>query len=335
MIEGHGDDLHRYQGKVKYNFSSNIYAGVNHEGLMKHISSLGNLIKSYPEPEPVSLERLIASEHGVRPEEVLVTNGATEAIYLIARVLGEKRAGIVSPTFREYQDACRINGLQVVFISEVTDSADVESVWVCNPNNPTGKVIDKNLLLREACLHPEKLFVIDQAYALYTSLPVVSPSEGVGAGNIILLSSLTKQFAVPGLRIGYAVGSEKLLERIRGVRMPWSVGGISISGAEYLIEHKDSYAIDSEGLHREALRLAEAFGEIGIDVCETDCNFILCRLPEGRRADELKECLVERVGILIRDASNFEGLDSRCFRVAAQGREENDLLIKALKKWIL
>ncbi len=117
--------------------------------------------------------------------------------------------------------------------------------------------------------------------------------------------------------------------------MPWSVGGISISGAEYLIEHKDSYAIDSEGLHREALRLAEAFGEIGIDVCETDCNFILCRLPEGRRADELKECLVERVGILIRDASNFEGLDSRCFRVAAQGREENDLLIKALKEWIL
>ena len=155
MIEGHGDDLHRYQGKVKYNFSSNIYAGVNHEGLMKHISSLGNLIKSYPEPEPVSLERLIATEHGVRPEEVLVTNGATEAIYLIARVLGGKRAGIVSPTFREYQDACRINGLQVVFISEVTDSADVESVWVCNPNNPTGKVIDKNLLLREACLHPE------------------------------------------------------------------------------------------------------------------------------------------------------------------------------------
>ena len=334
MINGHGDDLHLFKGKIRHNFSTNIISGVDHSGLMRHLSASTRLLSSYPEPEPLSLEARLARASGVAPEEVIVANGATELIYLIARATGGGRVAIVSPTFREYQDASLMWGARIDFIKEPEMAEDYDAMWLCNPNNPTGRVIEKSRLLASASRHPGTLFIIDQAYSDYTSLPVLSACEAVGAGNIILLKSLTKRYAAPGLRIGYAIGDSRNLQRIRGFRMPWSVGAVGLEGAAYLLDHTDDYPIDANFLHKEALRLSDGLRCLGICVEPTDCNFILCRLPEGMRACELKGWLVENYGILIRDASNFEGLDSRYFRVAAQREDENDLLVKSIKEWM-
>ena len=334
MLHGHGDDLYRYGGKIRHNFSSNVYSDVDHSALMSHLAGLGDILKNYPEPEALSLEAKIASVIGVAPEEVLVTNGATEAIYLIAMSQRGRETQIVAPAFREYQDACAIHGVTVRFIADIAEiSESATSLWLCNPANPTGHVTDIGMLKSTIGRHPDKLFVIDQAYAAYSVLPVLDAKDAVAAGNVILLSSLTKDFAVPGLRIGYAVGNREILDRLRSMRMPWSVNAIAIEAAGYLLDHRHDYRIDTQFLHREAQRLAAGFSAMGISTTPTDCNFLLCQLPHST-ASTLKQYLIDNHGILIRDASNFEGLTSRHFRVAAQSPSANTLLLSATRRFL-
>ncbi len=334
MIDGHGDDAFRYEGQIKINFSTNIHQTVDHAGLMKYLGSLGDVFRNYPEPIPYSVEEMLASQIHVSSENVMVTNGATEAIYMIAHFAHDGHSAIVVPTFREYQDACDIFNHTITFIStpEMLPK-DCTTVWVCNPNNPTGRVVEKQFLKDLIASNPDKLFVIDQAYADYSNKDMISYYEAIELKNVILLSSLTKRFAVPGLRIGYAVGDNSVIEALRKIRMPWSVNSIAIESAKYLLTHSKEYKINANELHAEAMRISDAFKDLGISVLPTDCNFILAKLP-GHSAGELKEWLIANYGILIRDASNFEGLTKEYFRIAAQSREENDILINALEKWM-
>lgn len=332
MTEGHGDDIYRYGCRIEHNFSTNVYAGFDHSALFAHLASVAGSIANYPEPTPASVERLLAHNCCIAPECVMVTNGATEAIYLIAQWLRGKRSAVVSPTFSEYEDACRIHGHSLRFISSIGDvPEDVDAVWLCNPNNPTGSVTPRDELLELVRDRQDTVFVIDQAYADYTAIPLIREYEAVELPNVLLLGSLTKRFAIPGLRIGYAVGNAALMSRIRSLRMPWSVNQLAIEGANYLLAHEEDYPIDAGMLHREALRMARAFEAMGITVKPTDCNFILCSLPA--KASGLKDYLAETHGILIRDASNFRGLTPHHFRVAALTPAQNDLLITAIREW--
>ena len=174
MTDGHGDDLYRYGDKVRSNFSTNICSAVDHTALLEHLAGMGERIKSYPEPTPVSVESCLAGQLDIPAEAVMVTNGATETIYLIAQSRYGGRSQIVVPTFREYQDACRLFRHQIRFISGI-DSVNSGSdlVWLCNPNNPTGNVTERDRLVECIRSHPDVLFVIDQAYADYTELPVL------------------------------------------------------------------------------------------------------------------------------------------------------------------
>lgn len=224
MIDGHGDDIWRYNDKVKHNFSTNIHSAFDHSRLMEHIALSVGTVTSYPEPEPRSVERLIASINGVDSANVMVTNGATESIYLLAQSAGRCHSAIVVPTFSEYKDACTLHSHRISLVDSLSDIPDgCGMVWLCNPNNPTGIVTSKDRLLKAAENHPGTVFVIDQAYADYTLSATLTAREAVDAGNIILLGSLTKRFGVPGLRIGYSVGCAETIGRAKEWRMPWSV----------------------------------------------------------------------------------------------------------------
>lgn len=335
MIEGHGDDLFRFKGKVRINFSTNIPQNVSHDRLLDHLYNCGAIFSNYPEPEPRSVERSIAKINNLSPENIIVTNGATEAIYLLAHLFMGKKSAVIAPTFREYQDAAKVFSHSVSFIHFINEieSCDADVIWLCNPNNPTGQVFDREKLLSVIDRCPDKVFVIDQAYSLYSVKPVLSMKDASERKNVVILYSLTKQFMIPGLRIGYAVGPADLFNDLRKLRMPWSVNSLAIEAAHYLLDNNDDYRIDKSVLHEEALRLSEALRDMGMTVEQTDCNFLLAKLSSGT-AEELKEWMVENHGILIRDASNFEGLTQSHFRIAAQSREENDLFIKSMKEWI-
>ncbi len=334
MTEGHGDDIYRYGAAVRYNFSSNILCGVDHTALMAHLASCMAAVSNYPEPVPVTLERRLADEEGVEPDCIAVTNGATEAIYLIAGAMTDMTSAVLQPAFSEYADACRLFNHRVLNCMSMDDiPRDAAVVWLCNPGNPAGHVIGKSLLTELVTSRRDTLFVIDQAYADYTLKPVMTGAEAVACGNVILLNSLTKRFSVPGLRIGYAIGQARLLDRLRQRRMPWSVNGPAIEAACFLLDHKHEYVIDARAMHEEARRLSCGLRKLGVAVEPTDCNFILCRLPHGR-SGALKDWLMERYGILIRDASNFYGLTPAHFRVAVQGRHADDIFINAIGQWM-
>lgn len=335
MIEGHGDDLYKYGKKIVSNFSSNVYNRIDHSGLYQRLNERLSTICSYPEPMPYSLESEIARRYSLTPRQVCVTNGATEAIYLIAQVFQGRISAVLGPTFSEYADACRVHRHKVKpFYSLDALPEDAELVWICNPNNPTGEVRNKEDLKALVDSHPDKLFIFDQSYKYFTLKSLLGIKEAASFPNVILLHSMTKQYAIPGLRVGYFTASEGLTDDVRCRRMPWSVNSLAIEAAKYLLEEGDGISADIPQLLAERERLTNLLLATGmLEIWPTDTHYMLIKLRMGKAA-ALKDFLAVNHGILIRDASNFEGLDERFFRIATQTPEENDKLVKAISEWM-
>lgn len=335
MIDGHGDDSYKYQHPITSNFSSNVYNDVDLSGLHAHLCRHITAISSYPEPEPYTLEARLASWHALSADEVCVTNGATEAIYLIAQTFRETRTAILMPTFSEYADACRMHAHRLLSLYTLADELpeDVRMLWLCNPNNPTGEVRDKAFLLSYIAKHPHICFVIDQSYEYFTLQELLTATQAVKLPNVLLLHSLTKRYAIPGLRLGYVTGDAGLLKCLRVNRMPWSVNQLAIEAGLYLLENGVPQTLELPAYLQECASLREALLALGgLEVWPTDTHYMLVRLRFGK-ASALKDYLADEHGILIRDASNFEGLDEGFFRIATQTPEENCNLVRAIGEW--
>ena len=324
MIEGHGDDLYRYNN-ITMNFSSNIYNGTDLSALEAHLAACMDVIRSYPEPSAASLEQMIAHDCDISPDEVLVTSGAVDAIYLIAQAFRDwGTCRVMQPTFREYEDACRVFGFR-----ECEDGA---LCWLCNPNNPTGTVLPVKDVLALADRH--RLLVVDQSYEDYTMAPLLQPADVVARDNVILLHSMTKRYAVPGLRLGYVTASSEVIRRLREQYRPWAVNALSLEAGKWLIGQGGTAIPDLRAYLDETARLRSMLNEIdGIKALETQTNFFLCTIDNGT-ASELKEYLAREHGILIRDASNFTGLTPQYFRIATQSPTQNDTLVTAIKQYL-
>ncbi len=319
MINGHGDDAYKYKD-IRIDFSSNICAHGSHEALMAHLAARPDLLDHYPEPEAWSLERMIAERHDIDPACVIVTSGATEAIYLIAHAF-RYRPVIPQPTFSEYADACEMAGVE---------EGGREVMWLCNPNNPTGEVYDQLYIDRMMAEHD--LLVLDQSYEGYTDAPVMTPRWGCRTASSIQIHSMTKMYGVPGLRLGYITAHEQLTEQLRRYLRPWSVSALAVEAGKYLLLHEELLCQPDLA---EARRLRDALLQLpGISVAPTQTNFMLCNLAHGTAA-LLKEYLATQHGILIRDASNFRGLTPQHFRIAAQSPVENEALISAISHFLL
>lgn len=334
MINGHGDDIHKYEDKILINFSSNIYVKQDMTALHDFLCSRLRKVHSYPEPDACSLNTLLAEKYQIASENIQVTNGATEAIYLLAQAYQNSHSTIVIPTFSEYEDACRVNKHQLRYYRGLKDiDDDINLVWLCNPNNPDGRIYDIDYLKQMIENHPDILFVIDQSYASFSNYPTLSIREATSYTNVVLIHSMTKQYAIPGLRLGYITAHCAVIEKVKRFSMPWSVNTLAIEGGKYLINN-DSEHINVEDYLYESIRLqAELDKVIGLEVIPSPMHYFLCKL-ENRKASELKQWLIEKYGILIRDASNFRGLDEHYFRIATQSADENERLIKAFKEWI-
>ena len=321
MIEGHGDDLYRYDN-IKMNFSSNIYAGTDLSELETFLSSRLDTIRSYPEPSAATLERMIATDCGISPDEVLVTSGAVDAIYLIAQAWRDAgTCHVIQPTFREYEDACRVFGYQ--------EQEDGALCWLCNPNNPTGSVLPASEVMALAERH--RLLVVDQSYEDYTMSPLLAPAQAVKCDNVILLHSMTKRYAVPGLRLGFITARAGIISLLREQYRPWAINALSLEAGKWLVERGETAIPDLNSYLAETQRLRRALDRIDrIGTMETMTNFFLCTIREAT-ASELKEYLAREHGILIRDASNFTGLTPHHFRIATQSPDQNDALVAAIR----
>ena len=338
MIFGHGDDAYRYGDQITADFSSNIYFGADLTDLQVHLASRFGVVGHYPEPEAISLEKMLAEKLGVPEDMVMVTNGATEAIYLIAQLYSGWASVIPQPTFTEYEDACKLynhilsynadNGLGVLPEDRI--------YWLCNPNNPTGNVLNKHLIRHIVRENPRYLYVIDQSYEDYTLSPVIRAQDMTDCYNLMLVYSLSKKYCIPGLRLGYIFSSPIIIDRLRQIRQPWTVNAIAIEAGKYLLEKDPKMIPDLPGYLAEAQRLREELSAIdGVMVMDTATHFMLVNINHGNaNALDLKQWLIDRYGILIREASNFRSLDNHCFRVTARTPEENDRLVEAIKAYL-
>ena len=368
MISGHGDDLYRY-GNIVANFSSNVYNNVEHKPLWEHLAGRMECMVSYPEPQPYTLEGAIAEKCGVEPSNVCVTNGATEAIYLVAQCFAGETSVIFVPTFSEYADACKIHRHNVTPVSQLSQIEEqcavggANVVWICNPNNPTGKVADKGRLLSLVAKYKDVVFVMDQSYEFFTDKELVGVVEGASYDNLVLLHSMTKRYAVPGVRLGYITASSVLLDSIKSCRMPWAVNAFAIETGMFLLNNDISKSTNINVLLERSRDLAgrlEAFGAGSPEGCffevePSNTHYMLVRIARlllyrgvcamgdfvhdaeqvgfrSASAAVLKEHLAKEWGILIRDASNFATLGEGHFRIATQTDAQNELLVKALER---
>ncbi|OMP76812.1 aminotransferase class I/II-fold pyridoxal phosphate-dependent enzyme [[Flexibacter] sp. ATCC 35208] len=336
MILGHGDDRYLYSREILADFSSNVYYKGLSIGLVHHLSTQLFRLKNYPEANAQSLQEALAQWHEITPSQVLATNGATEAFYLVAHAWRGQSATVVIPAFAEYEDACRVNDISVSHLEWSSLKQDTtfatELVFLGNPNNPTGALLSVDFLQALLLNNTTITFVIDEAYVDFTHERKSLVNSLDDLPNLIIIKSLTKTYAIPGLRLGYLLSSTDTIAKITVSKMPWSVNALAIEAGLYIVAHKEQLTFNAVDLLQDTANLMAALS-IHVKVMPTQTNFFLCELINGTAAD-LKAYLVEEHSLLIRDASNFKSLSPKHFRVATQTPEKNALLIKGINAWM-
>lgn len=336
MLNGHGNDLYDHLNKIRFDFSSNIPYRNASAKIAAHLADKLHLISNYPDPNARQLTQQLAVHHDISADNILVTNGSAEAFYLLAHLFAEKNSAISFPAFAEYEDACTLHNHQFSFFPIRELHADsrftCETVWFAVPNNPDGVIIPAKTISSLCNKHPQTFFIIDNAYGeLCPQSPSVLPLHKHHP-KLISVHSLTKTFAIPGLRLGYIVADASVIERLQPLRTPWTVNALALAAGSFVMENYTDLLPDSELLCRESAEFQRQLADIpSLEVTPSPCNYFLVRLKKGTAA-KLKTHFIEKHGVLIRDASNFRGLSSSHFRLSVQSKEHDDLLINALRK---
>ncbi len=300
-------------------------------------------LSAYPDPECVELREAIGRSVGVESSRILVGNGSTELIHLLARscLSEQSAAAIFTPTFGEYEAACRLqrvtpvalspsdNGFRwnvqaaIDFIAETRPSV----VFLCNPNNPTGVYLGEREVTRVArALRGIGLLVLDEAYVSFVedrwdSLHLLNMP------NLALLRSMTKDYALTGLRLGYMLASGDVIERVRRFQYSWSVNAPAQAAGIAALSDPGHVERGREAVYAGKRFLSDAFASLGLECLPSAANFLLIRVGQ---ATELRLALLQRYKICVRDCTSF-GL-SEYIRVGIRGMDDNRKLVEAFKQ---
>ncbi|WP_459212269.1 pyridoxal phosphate-dependent aminotransferase [Aquimarina rhabdastrellae] len=334
---GHGDDLYRYKDiKIRANFSSNVWYEGTPQRLLDHLQQQLSTIESYPAPSAETLVQQIATHHHLLPNSAIVTNGATEAFYLIAHAFQNSSVTICTPTFSEYELASKVHNLDITYVNRAVVTQhhfDTPLAFICNPNNPDGFENTVEELSKLVRSYPETCFVIDEAYIDFTPSDISALSLVQKFKNVIIVKSLTKVFCIPGLRLGYLLAHLETISTLVTYKIPWNVNSLALHAGSYIFEHYQELFPDMQQCFEHTSLLKQQLNTLdSFEVLPSNTNYFLVKLqkPESKA---LKEYLVREHQLLIRDASNFRTLDQYYIRIASQSPEKNNALIKALQQW--
>lgn len=298
----------------------------------------------YPEIDAACLRQALAVRLKLDPAQVLAGGGTTEFIYLIPRALRPRRALGFVPTYRDYAEAARLAGCPWIALATewergfARDLVRLEAaarpgdlVFLCNPNNPTGHLIPPDAMQAFCLRHPEVTVVVDEAYAEFLG-PALSCIQAAMPRNLLALRSPTKFYAVPGVRLGYCVGHRDPIAQLLDAKEPWTVSAPALAVGLALLDCAGYDARVRDWIGREKPALEALLAALsGLAVCPGAANFVLCRIQgETPTSAELRAACLAR-GLLIRDASNFEGLDSHYFRIAVRTARENKRMARIIR----
>jgi adenosylcobyric acid synthase len=344
----HGGNVHRLarqqhlSSRKILDFSANINPLGPPEWLRATISRTIEKLVHYPDPESYDLVRSIALQYHVPVEAVIPANGTTELLYHLPKILHRSRAIIPMPSYVDYARVMNLAGITVepfllspesgftldplALSSSLTGD---EVVVIGSPNNPTGNVVDPDGILKVAADFPKTIFVIDEAFLDFVE---TGRSLAGQADNIITLNSLTKFYAIPGLRLGFGVFPEEYADALRALMPPWTVNSLAQAVGERVFDDARYRQESVQLCTRLRLELKEALEKIpALKVFDSSANYLLCHLQNGMGATTLSEKLLQD-GIAIRVCANYHGLDDSYFRIAVRTQEENQVLIGALER---
>jgi len=352
----HGGDIYSARERLRKNgnspeildFSANINPLGLPEGVRQAIRDSADTFDIYPDPLCRELVSGLSRHEGAPAEWILCGNGAADVIYRTVYAVKPKKAMVLAPTFAEYEEAlravsCRVvryelrgeNGFQTgEGLPDALDE-DLDMLFLCNPNNPTGQLIHKDLLLEivRRCKNLGILLFMDECFNEFLEDPEeYTAKEYVKAfDNLIILKAFTKIYAMAGIRLGYCISANTgLLGRIREAGQPWSVSTpAQIAGLRAMAEKE--YLAETRKLIREEREyLVPQLRDLGITVIASNANYIFIKDSRGMDAP-LHEMLFEK-GILIRNCDNYIGLGPGYYRICIKKHEENVKLIEAIKE---
>ena len=344
----HGGD--RYGASLETHFSQeellDFSANINPLGMPESIKEaiLTGLTASlhYPDPLCRRLRAELAEKEGVEAESILCGNGGADLIYRLVYALRPKQALVTAPAFAEYEEALQQAGAQVrryrllasmeldrAYLQAVTE--DLDLLFICNPNNPTGLLTGRPLLLEilEKAKALEICVCIDECFLDFVREKEAYTLTGMLADypGLLILKSFTKLYAMPGLRLGYLLSkNQELLERIRQAGQPWSVSEPAQQAGIAALGERDFRQRTLAFVEKERERLQTALIKLGCTVWPGRANYLCFRVPgEPERYEKLLE-----MGILIRRCQNYHGLTKEDYRAAVRTPEENSRFLQAV-----
>jgi threonine-phosphate decarboxylase len=353
MLSGHGGNIKQICDKYGINpdeiidFSASINPLGCPDVVRKAVSEQFNDILHYPDSQCTDLRKTIAEKVPCNESNIIVGNGSNELFYLIPRALRPEKGVLLQPTFAEFNDAfCNSNIEVIEIINDDKDFPVINTnisrlksvkdcmVFLCNPNNPTGQLTRREDIIELVNDNPKRLIVIDEAfmdfveddekYSVIRDAPLMD--------NLIVVRSLTKFYGFPGLRLGYLVANESIVNKLMRYKEPWTVNtiaqvaGMAAINDEAFATNTRQYVSGEKTFLYDGLKIIK-----DIHPFQPTVNFILVRIEDsGITSSEIQNLLLKS-NILIRDCSNFVGLDENYFRVAVKTREENRKLLSALK----
>lgn len=285
----------------------------------------------YPTTDGSGVKQFYESRFHISADCVLAGNGSIDLIYDIPRILNIKRALIPQPSFHDYTRACQAIGAKIIN-GQLDQLEGCDAHFLGNPNNPTGKLIPADILLQLADNFPDVMFFIDEAFIQFVEnsddITLLHPERL--RDNILVFHSLTKTYALPGLRIGACISTPKTISFLESKRAPWMVSRIAERVAEVL-SSCSAYEQDVlELTSLERIRLFHALHEHNLfTVTPGAANFLLAQWKgSGNLDDLLKHLLIN--SCYVRDCRNFPGLEENWLRIGIRTKEENDFLLRAI-----
>lgn len=336
----HGGDI--YTDGVQLDFSVNTNPFRPPESVIQAMMEAVAFSDRYPDPYCREAVKAVSCYEGVPQNYILLGNGAAELIYSFAAAVKPGCILEASPTFTEYSRAVEVTGGEVVRyplaknngfalqadILDFINKSEVEVLFLCNPNNPTGRLIDPDLLhdILERCQSRNIRLVLDECFMDFTG-----KHSGMNAfletyPNLIILKALTKNYALAGIRIGYCLCADNsLLHMMSRAVQPWNVSVIAQAAIKAALKER-KYIIESrETIRNEREWLMLQLKSISLWVCPSDANYILFQGPIGLDIE------LKKKGIMIRNCSDFAGLDQGWYRIAVRQHPDNAVLINTLR----
>lgn len=352
MLKGHGGNIYDLAEKLGceaseiIDMSSNLNPLGPPPGLTDYLASNIDVLRALPEVDAKRASLAFAERHGLIPGRVMGGNGTTQFIHAAPGVLGIKKALILAPTYADYADACEMHNIHYEFlISEESTGfrpdigklhekiKNFDTIFICNPNNPTGSMIPADELEPLCWFHPEKRFIIDESYMPFVKNGGEDSMLSCGLSNVLVLSSMSKIFGIPGLRIGFLNANETIIEKFMRQYQPWSMNSLAQAAVIYLMEQEEDIRGFVEKttsyVETEKKRLVDFLGgNSNIAIFPSHTSFVLGRLSK-HASEEVCDALAKEK-ILIRNCSNFTGLSNRHIRISLKEKQVNLRLAQKL-----